>query len=505
MMRRIGRSNNRNSNSNTTPDGYPDDEPSIQGVGSLLGADVASLLDGESVILPSDDDASSINTNFNYSTAGNDNDPEQLRASSHDQDDDSTTNGPWMMGGVNQPNWNADSKAANDANLNDNTNGTNNDSQRRSCLPPWLANSPKWLKTAIVIATALLVGAIVLVTVAAVLNNGNNGASSRSAVEPSTPSAAPTSLKPSSPRPTPEPSKAPKGSTEQPSVAPVTGAPVTGAPVDVTLPSSPPSLASPTKTVFYVTGGRPQGTDLADFEANLGRLPVDASFMVNVGDWNSPFATSCDEASFQDVDALFETSTVPVYFVPGDNEYNDCPDITQSYTLWKEYLVDYETKHWPPPSWTVNRYTGVLDENWAFTLNKALFVGINLVGGQVQDTTEWATRQAADLEWIDVQVDAARKNQDLEVLVVFAHADPSISTNDPFFVPFFDNVRSSYNVPTVLVHRNLGIDSANLQENYMGINDFAVLVVEGGIWPPMRVEVDTLSGSFLWNQADWFV
>jgi hypothetical protein len=153
----------------------------------------------------------------------------------------------------------------------------------------------------------------------------------------------------------------------------------------------------------------------------------------------------------------------------------------------------------------VNRYTGVLDENWAFTLNKALFVGINLVGGEVHDTTEWATRQAANLEWIAVQVSAARKNKDLEVLVVFAHADPSIPTNDPFFVPFFDNVQSSYKVPTVLVHRNLGIDSANMQENYMGINDFAVLVVQGGIWPPMRVEIDTESGSFIWNQADWFV
>ena len=187
------------------------------------------------------------------------------------------------------------------------------------------------------------------------------------------------------------------------------------------------------------------------------------------------------------------------------SQYNDCPDITQSFTFWKQYLLNYETKYWPPPLWTINHYTGVLDENWAFTLNKALFVGINLVGGQVQDTTEWATRQAADLEWINLQVNAARKNQAMDVLVVFAHADPTISTNDPFFVPFFENVRTSYNVPTVLVHRNLGIDSANLQENYMGITDFAVLTVEGGIWPPMRVEIDTLSGSFLWNQSDWFV
>ena len=167
--------------------------------------------------------------------------------------------------------------------------------------------------------------------------------------------------------------------------------------------------------------------------------------------------------------------------------------------------MDYETRYWPPQTWTVNRYTGVLDENWAFTFRQTLFIGINLVGGQVQDTTEWATRQAADLEWIDLQVNAAKQNQEMGLLVLFTHADPSISTNDPFFNPFFANVETTYQVPTVLVHRNLGIDSAQIQENYMGINNFVLLVVEGGTWPPMRVEVDVESGSFLWNQSDWFV
>ena len=324
MMRRIGRSNNNNK----APDAFPDDEPSIQGVGSLLGADVASLLDGESVILPSDDDMSSINTNFNYSTTEIDNDQDQLRVIGHEQDDDSTTNGPWMMGGVQQPNWNADSKVVTDANFNnnnDNADGSSNDNDRRACLPLWISNSPKWLKTAIVIATALLVGAIVLVAVAAVLNNGNNGANSRSAVAPTNPTAAPTSLRPSSPpptpSPTPKPTKTAQGSTE-PSAEPTIAAPVDTplAPVAETLPTTPPSQASLSKTVFYVTGGRPQDTDLSNFEANLERLPSDASFMVNVGDWNSPSTTMCDEASFQAVDALFQTSSVPVFFIPGDNE-----------------------------------------------------------------------------------------------------------------------------------------------------------------------------------------
>ena len=337
-MRRIGRSNNNRSNERNA-NTYSDDEPSIQGVGSLLGHDVTSLLDGESVILPSDDDMSSINTNFNYNSAGNENDNDDIRAVDHEHDDDSTTNGPWMLGAA-LPN--VETKAANDNysdNNNNNNNNDNNNSRGRPCLPLWLTNSPTWLKTAIAIATALLIGAIVLVAVAAILNNNDNaGATSRSAVSPTMPSPEPT-LKPvmaSSPAPSSAyPSSAPtKGSTsKKPTIAEDSEAPVASPaspvadtlkssppPLAATLESSPPSLGSSTKTVFYVTGGRAQGADLTDFETNLGKLPLDASFMVNLGDWNSPSATQCDEASFQTVDALFASSTVPVYFIPGDNE-----------------------------------------------------------------------------------------------------------------------------------------------------------------------------------------
>lgn len=77
-------------------------------------------------------------------------------------------------------------------------------------------------------------------------------------------------------------------------------------------------------TVFYVTGGRPQSSALTQYSTLLSTLPDEGnSFMVNVGDWNSPFATGCNEQSYQDVDALYSLTSVPVYFVPADNEYND--------------------------------------------------------------------------------------------------------------------------------------------------------------------------------------
>jgi hypothetical protein len=176
---------------------------------------------------------------------------------------------------------------------------------------------------------------------------------------------------------------------------------------------------------------------------------------------------------------------------------------------WKHYLLNYETKYWPSPHWTVSRYDGVLDENWAFFYRGVLYIGINLVGGEEHDATEWANRTAADLEWIDMNFKTHENvdnngGESLAVLVVFGHSDPRIVTNDDFFLNFTERVRTDYVIPTIFIHRNLASETPSIKENYHGVDNFVILVVEGGIWPPMRVEIDTQSGSFQWNQATWF-
>jgi hypothetical protein len=100
------------------------------------------------------------------------------------------------------------------------------------------------------------------------------------------------------------------------------------------VPSREPSaLPSPTETqevevevevvTFFVTGGRDVDSERALTPERLGNLPqkMGSSFLLNIGDWNSP-SLGCEEQAYEDVDTLFRNSSVPVYFVPGDNEYN---------------------------------------------------------------------------------------------------------------------------------------------------------------------------------------
>jgi hypothetical protein len=316
-----------NSNTRDTNREHPDDEQSIQGVGSLLGGDVASLLDGESVILPSDDDMSSVNTTFpnpaSIAARKRINRGYDVNASENYDDDDNSS--AWM-GTITNDDYKSNLNpyaAATPSSPTQETANSGSSASRHSksvcCIPLWLTDAPKWLKLAIVVSTALLVGAIVLVVVAALFNS-NSTTETLAALSPvMAPMAGTTNT------------QQPAWSTPAMSPLPTTLKPIeddSDKPFSGTNPGSAPSTSpvttppkSETSTVFYVVGGRPDQQYLTDFEENLGRLPSDSSsFMVHLGDWNSPFSTKCDEASYVAVDSLFQKSNVPVYFIPGDNE-----------------------------------------------------------------------------------------------------------------------------------------------------------------------------------------
>ena len=234
---------------------------------------------------------------------------------------------------------------------------------KAGCLPNWILAAPRWLKFVIVVSTAMLVGAVVLVTVAltSALAEQSDSTSNTSASEqltsdfagassaPVMPNgpvfvsqpAVPTISPPSAPAPTAAvPDKKPSPTaTDEPTVAPAsnTEGPVPGTgeePEQDTLQdeqTEAPEHQDPEAvpydefvTTFFVTGGRFTNDALAQVPEQLRTLPVrgGTSFMVHLGDWNSPYATQCDSQSYEDVNDLFSNSSIPVYFVPGDNDFN---------------------------------------------------------------------------------------------------------------------------------------------------------------------------------------
>lgn len=174
--------------------------------------------------------------------------------------------------------------------------------------------------------------------------------------------------------------------------------------------------------------------------------------------------------------------------------------------FWHEHLLDYETHHWKEPSqWAVARGAADLyPENFAFVYNEILFVGINLVGGVVHNATEWITRQNANLEWIDANYQQHKDS--LKAFVLFAHADPDVPSNSPFYEPFKDRVKQEYNkVPVVLIHRNLGVEPWSWETEFENIDNFSVIVVAGSQWPPLMGAVDFRQDNpFVFDQGNWY-
>jgi hypothetical protein len=269
--------------------------------------------------------------------------------------------------------------------------------QRRGWMPKWVDTAPTWLKCFIIVSMALLIGAVVLVTVALTTALANETSTSSATVDSPSSSTPNDNVLVSSPEPTSPTGTLPyetyigmtddladdDGSniedtvadsiTSSPTMAPtkvvvnqVPSSAVTDTteltpyttdanggeqPIDeaddgVThVPTAESPASTPTEqggsgvdsannlpsaqydpyvTTFFVTGGRFTNDGMTLLPSQLQSMPVrgGTSFLVHLGDWNSPYATRCDKQSYADVSNLFSNSSVPVYFIPGDNDYN---------------------------------------------------------------------------------------------------------------------------------------------------------------------------------------
>lgn len=186
------------------------------------------------------------------------------------------------------------------------------ESNAEGCFPLWISQAPRWLKAVVAFSTLLLIGAIIMVGVGASLAVKNNkGVDTIAQNSPKAPES------PGNSTGTEAPAMSPTGSR------PVSSPIPTGDPNPVPTGSSS-TLASSSTVTIYLTGGRFIEDALTALPDQLASLPNldDQTVMVHLGDWNSPFSTACDEESYQTNVDLYSSSSVPVYFIPGDNEFN---------------------------------------------------------------------------------------------------------------------------------------------------------------------------------------
>jgi Calcineurin-like phosphoesterase len=296
-----------------------------------------------------------------------------------------------------------------------------------------------------------------------------------------------------------------KTSLDQPLEEPVTPA------VAQTIPASARARVAAASTTinittFYAIGDVPytstEATQL-DFQMTHD-IPSDAEFLIHVGDIRmAKPGKVCQLSKFQAVAAMLKKSPVPVFIIKGDNEYNDCPNLSDAVEFWKSTFGSFET-NWAP-KFTVKRQSG-RPENFSFQYKGVLYIGLNLVGGSVQSETEWSERLSSEFAWTRKKIrkyNLANAGTTGRV-VIFGHADPT-SDHDGFFIPFTQFIKDELKNTIPILYLN-GDSHFFLDEpNFFGQSSFRRIMVTGGsLELPLKVQVKSTGAPADVNKAFTF-
>lgn len=205
------------------------------------------------------------------------------------------------------------------------------------------------------------------------------------------------------------------------------------------------ALAEQTLIQFSAMGDTPYGvSDMRKLQHQLKNLNPSSTFVIHLGDIKTGI-TPCSNSWYQQVADILRTSPKPLFIIPGDNEWNDCFDPEDAWTLWTRHFLHFD-KQWPDTLHVVrdNRHL----ENFAFVSNGVLFVGLNLVGGKVLDPIQWSIQDRDNIQWIESQV--RDHKQSISRLVILGHALPN-RYHRTFFV-MLSRLGQSFGKPMLYLH-----------------------------------------------------
>jgi hypothetical protein len=168
----------------------------------------------------------------------------------------------------------------------------------------------------------------------------------------------------------------------------------------------------------------------------------------------------------------------------------DCTDQEEeALNRWRDTFIGYVTSNWNVPWSGTQSRQDELPENFVFVFRQIIFVGLNLVSGNVYDQDVWDERLALDLEWVTQAYDTW--HNETRAMVLFSHSSPDNSLSAAFFEPFMEEVGTSWtDLEFIVLHRsNPGVQEMEQTLQYGGIDNLQVISVLGSTWPPLRATV----------------
>jgi hypothetical protein len=230
---------------------------------------------------------------------------------------------------------------------------------------------------------------------------------------------------------------------------------------------------------FYVTSDVPYGRDgETKLNKDLTNIAGDAEFIMHLGNIQDS-TTLCPSTRYTDVASVLAKSPVPMFVLPGEEDYTKCPNPDKSLMNWLDAFVGFESnfKH-PFDIYRQNDHP----EEIAFLHNGVLFFGLHLVNGGIHTDDEQLQMLKFYFGMLNNQKDQYR------AIVLMANARPS-----PAQQFFFSGVFTSLeiNKPIAYIHANSGTGSS-VQE-YTPFEDheeiFGIEIQNGGKNPPLKITI----------------
>jgi hypothetical protein len=150
-------------------------------------------------------------------------------------------------------------------------------------------------------------------------------------------------------------------------------------------------------------------------------IPRASEFVIHVGDIQARVKEgNCGEEQFRKVAKILSRSPRPLFIIPGDNEYNDCPNPDEAWSFWVKHFMRFDQR-WPHHFRIFRQLER--EENFAFLHNGVLFIAIHILSGRVHDPQEWKNRHQQDMQWIEQLMRLYKDSA--SSAVIFAHAFPN--------------------------------------------------------------------------------
>ena len=243
------------------------------------------------------------------------------------------------------------------------------------------------------------------------------------------------------------------------------------------------------EVVFYVTSDSPyDSSEEQKLTADL-RVISDAEFVVHLGNIQDSSVTLCSEARYSRVKDVLLQSPVPIFILPGEEDWNNCPNPENAWETWENTFSAFESNF--DHSFMVSRQLR-RKENFAFLHQDVLFMGFHLVGGR-NDVDESEQRLLDNINWMESVV--TMNEGKFKSIVMLGNARPG-----PQQRMFFDRLSDflgPYDLPIIYVHANSGVGGV-MQYDLFGNQGIEALQIEdGGKNPPLRISVYEGDGPFV--------